>query len=97
MKLVHFTLADQFHFGMITDANEFIDLDTACRDYFGVNPVKGADPSRFRDMQTFFQGGGGFRPAHQEDHSSTSTGGARWAGLPGPRPGPASCSRRRRG
>ncbi|HTZ61212.1 MAG TPA: fumarylacetoacetate hydrolase family protein [Thermoplasmata archaeon] len=57
MKLVHFTLADQFHFGMITDANEFIDLDTACRDYFGVNPVKGADPSRFRDMQQFFQGG----------------------------------------
>ncbi len=57
MKLVHFTLADQFHFGMITDANEFIDLDTACRDYYGVNPVKGADPSRFRDMQQFFQGG----------------------------------------
>ncbi|MGA8663856.1 MAG: fumarylacetoacetate hydrolase family protein [Thermoplasmata archaeon] len=57
MKLVHFTLADQFHFGMITDANEFIDLDTACRDYFGVNPIKGADPSRFRDMQAFFQGG----------------------------------------
>ncbi len=57
MKLVHFTLADQFHFGMITDANEFIDLDTACRDYFGVNPMKGADPSRFRDMQTYFQGG----------------------------------------
>ncbi len=57
MKLVHFTLGDQFHFGMITDANEFIDLDTACRDYYGVNPVKGADPSRFRDMQQFFQGG----------------------------------------
>ncbi len=57
MKLVHFTLADQFHFGMMTDSNEFIDLDTACRDYFGVNPVKGADPSRFRDMQQFFQGG----------------------------------------
>ncbi len=57
MKLVHFTLQDQFHFGMITDANEFIDLDTACRDYYGVNPVKGADPSRFRDMQAFFQGG----------------------------------------
>lgn len=57
MKLVHFTLADQFHFGMITDANEFIDLDTACRDYFATNPVKGADPSRFRDMQQFFQGG----------------------------------------
>ncbi len=57
MKLVHFTLADQFHFGMITDANEFIDLDTACRDFYGVNPVKGADPSRFRDMQQFFQGG----------------------------------------
>ncbi len=57
MKLVHFTLADQFHFGMITDTNEYIDLDTACRDYFGVNPVKGADPSRFRDMQSFFQGG----------------------------------------
>ncbi|HLM91560.1 MAG TPA: fumarylacetoacetate hydrolase family protein [Thermoplasmata archaeon] len=57
MKLVHFTLADQFHFGMITDANEYIDLDTACRDFFGVNPVKGADPSRFRDMQAFFQGG----------------------------------------
>jgi 2-keto-4-pentenoate hydratase/2-oxohepta-3-ene-1,7-dioic acid hydratase in catechol pathway len=57
VKLVHFTLADQFHFGMITDANEFIDLDTACRDYYGVNPVKGADPSRFRDMQQFFQGG----------------------------------------
>ncbi len=57
MKLVHFTVADQFHFGMITDSNEFIDLDTACRDYFGVNPVKGADPSRFRDMLTYFQGG----------------------------------------
>jgi 2-keto-4-pentenoate hydratase/2-oxohepta-3-ene-1,7-dioic acid hydratase in catechol pathway len=57
VKLVHFTLADQFHFGMITDANEFIDLDTAVRDYYGVNPVKGADPSRFRDMQQFFVGG----------------------------------------
>ena len=57
MKLVHFTLQDQFHFGMITDANEFIDLDIACHDYFGVNPVKGADPSRFRDMQAFFRGG----------------------------------------
>ena len=57
MKLVHFVLADQFHFGMITDANEYIDLDTACRDYFGVNPVKGADPSRFRDMRQFFAGG----------------------------------------
>ncbi len=57
MKLVHFTLADQFHFGMITESNEFIDLDTAVRDYYGVNPVKGADPSRFRDMQQFFQGG----------------------------------------
>jgi len=57
MKLVHFTLQDQFHFGMITDANEFIDLDTAVRDYYGVNPVKGADPSRFRDMQAFFGGG----------------------------------------
>ncbi len=57
MKLVHFTLADQFHFGMVTDSNEYIDLDTACRDYLGVNPVKGADPSRFRDMQSFFQGG----------------------------------------
>ncbi len=57
MKLVHFTLQDQFHFGMITDANEYVDLDTACRDYYGVNPVKGADPSRFRDMQAFFAGG----------------------------------------
>ena len=57
MKLVHFLLGDQFHFGMLTDANEFIDLDTACRDYFGVNPVKGADPSRFRDMRAFFSGG----------------------------------------
>jgi acylpyruvate hydrolase len=57
MKLVHFLLADQFHFGMITDSGEFIDLDTACRDYFGVNPVKGADPSRFRDMRAFFVGG----------------------------------------
>ena len=57
MKLTHFLLADQFHFGMITDAGDFIDLDTACRDYFGVNPVKGADPSRFRDMRTFFSGG----------------------------------------
>ncbi len=57
MRLVHFTLADQFHFGMITDGGEFIDLDTAVRDYYGVNPVKGADPSRFRDMQQFFQGG----------------------------------------
>ncbi|MGA7923117.1 MAG: fumarylacetoacetate hydrolase family protein [Thermoplasmata archaeon] len=57
MKLVHFLLTDQFHFGMVTDAGEFIDLDTACRDYFGVNPVKGADPSRFRDMRAFFSGG----------------------------------------
>ncbi|HYA11012.1 MAG TPA: fumarylacetoacetate hydrolase family protein [Thermoplasmata archaeon] len=57
MKLVHFTLQDQFHFGMINDANEYVDLDIACRDYFGVNPVKGADPSRFRDMQAFFSGG----------------------------------------
>ena len=57
MKLVHFLLADQFHFGMLTDANEYIDLDTACRDFFGVNPVKGADPSRFRDMRQFFAGG----------------------------------------
>jgi len=57
VKLVHFVLADQFHFGMITDANEYIDLDTAVRDYYGVNPVKGADPSRFRDMQQFFLGG----------------------------------------
>jgi 2-keto-4-pentenoate hydratase/2-oxohepta-3-ene-1,7-dioic acid hydratase in catechol pathway len=57
MKLVHFTLQDQFHFGMITDANEFVDLDTAVRDYYGVNPVRGADPSRFRDMQAFFGGG----------------------------------------
>ncbi len=57
MKLVHFLLADQFHFGMLTDANEYIDLDTACRDYYGVNPVKGADPSRFRDMRQFFAGG----------------------------------------
>ncbi len=57
MKLVHFLLGDQFHFGMITDQNEYIDLDTACRDYFGVNPVKGADPSRFRDMRAFFAGG----------------------------------------
>jgi 2-keto-4-pentenoate hydratase/2-oxohepta-3-ene-1,7-dioic acid hydratase in catechol pathway len=57
VKLVHFLLADQFHFGMITDQNEYIDLDTACRDFYGVNPVKGADPSRFRDMRAFFQGG----------------------------------------
>ncbi|MHB1932698.1 MAG: fumarylacetoacetate hydrolase family protein [Thermoplasmata archaeon] len=57
MKLVHFQLADQFHFGMLTDSNEYIDLDTACRDYLGVNPVKGADPSRFRDMRAFFAGG----------------------------------------
>jgi 2-keto-4-pentenoate hydratase/2-oxohepta-3-ene-1,7-dioic acid hydratase in catechol pathway len=57
VKLVHFLLQDQFHFGMLTDANEYIDLDTACRDYFGVNPVKGADPSRFRDMRAFFAGG----------------------------------------
>jgi 2-keto-4-pentenoate hydratase/2-oxohepta-3-ene-1,7-dioic acid hydratase in catechol pathway len=57
VKLVHYVVADQFHFGMITDANEYIDLDTACRDYFGVNPVKGADPSRFRDMRAFLAGG----------------------------------------
>jgi len=57
VKLVHFLLAEQFHFGMITDQNEYIDLDTACRDFYGVNPVKGADPSRFRDMRAFFQGG----------------------------------------
>jgi 2-keto-4-pentenoate hydratase/2-oxohepta-3-ene-1,7-dioic acid hydratase in catechol pathway len=57
VKLVHFLLGDQFHFGMVTDANEYLDLDTACRDFFGVNPVKGADPSRFRDMRAFFAGG----------------------------------------
>jgi 2-keto-4-pentenoate hydratase/2-oxohepta-3-ene-1,7-dioic acid hydratase in catechol pathway len=57
MKLVHFVQADQFHFGMITDSNEYIDLDTACRDYVGVNPTKGADPSRFRDMRAFLAGG----------------------------------------
>jgi acylpyruvate hydrolase len=57
MKLVHFLLADQFHFGMVNDTGEYIDLDTACRDYFGVNPIKGADPSRFRDMRAFFAGG----------------------------------------
>jgi 2-keto-4-pentenoate hydratase/2-oxohepta-3-ene-1,7-dioic acid hydratase in catechol pathway len=57
VKLVHFVLSDQFHFGMVTDQNEYIDLDTACRDYFGVNPIKGADPSRFRDMRAFFAGG----------------------------------------
>lgn len=57
MKLVHFLLGEQFHFGMVTDAGEYLDLDTACRDYFGVNPVKGADPSRFRDMRAFFAGG----------------------------------------
>lgn len=57
MKLVHFQLAEQFHFGMLSDADEYIDLDTACRDYYGVNPVKGADPSRFRDMRAFFAGG----------------------------------------
>ncbi len=57
MKLVHFLLAEQFHFGMVTDSDEYVDLDTACRDYFGVNPVKGADPSRFRDMRAFFSGG----------------------------------------
>jgi 2-keto-4-pentenoate hydratase/2-oxohepta-3-ene-1,7-dioic acid hydratase in catechol pathway len=57
MKLVHFLLGDQFHFGMLTEGNEYIDLDTACRDYFGVNPIKGADPSRFRDMRAFFSGG----------------------------------------
>ena len=54
MKLVHITLQDQFHYGMITDANELIVLDTACRDYFGVNPVKVAYPSRYRDMQALF-------------------------------------------
>jgi 2-keto-4-pentenoate hydratase/2-oxohepta-3-ene-1,7-dioic acid hydratase in catechol pathway len=57
VKLVHFLLADQFHFGMLTDQGEYVDLDTACRDYFGVNPIKGADPSRFRDMRAFFSGG----------------------------------------
>ncbi|MCI4323829.1 MAG: fumarylacetoacetate hydrolase family protein [Thermoplasmata archaeon] len=57
MKLIHFLLGEQFHFGMVTDTGEFMDLDTACRDYFGVNPIKGADPSRFRDMQSFFAGG----------------------------------------
>jgi 2-keto-4-pentenoate hydratase/2-oxohepta-3-ene-1,7-dioic acid hydratase in catechol pathway len=57
VKLVHFLQNEQFHFGMVTDANEYLDLDTACRDFFGVNPVKGADPSRFRDMRAFFAGG----------------------------------------
>ena len=42
---------------MVTDSDEYVDLDTACRDYFGVNPIKGADPSRFRDMRAFFSGG----------------------------------------
>jgi 2-keto-4-pentenoate hydratase/2-oxohepta-3-ene-1,7-dioic acid hydratase in catechol pathway len=57
VKLVHFLQGEQFHFGMVTDSGEYLDLDTACRDFFGVNPVKGADPSRFRDMRAFFVGG----------------------------------------
>lgn len=34
-----------------------MDLDVALRDYYGNNPVKGADPTRFKDLRTFLSGG----------------------------------------
>jgi 2-keto-4-pentenoate hydratase/2-oxohepta-3-ene-1,7-dioic acid hydratase in catechol pathway len=56
MRLGYFLLENDRHFGArIPDG--FLDLDTACRDYFATNPVKGADPSRFRDLKTFLSGG----------------------------------------
>ncbi len=56
MKLGYFLLENDRHFGArIPDG--FLDLDIACRDYFATNPVKGADPSRFRDLRTFLSGG----------------------------------------
>ncbi len=56
MRLGYFLLDGDRHFGArIPDG--FLDLDTACRDYFATNPVKGADPSRFRSLRTFLDGG----------------------------------------
>ncbi len=56
MRLGYFLLDGDRHFGARTP-DGFIDLDTACRDYFATNPVKGADPSRFRSLKTFLDGG----------------------------------------
>lgn len=56
MQLGYFLLDGDRHFGSrIPDG--FLDLDIACRDFFATNPVKGADPSRFRDLKTFLSGG----------------------------------------
>jgi len=56
MRLGYFTVENDRHFGArIPDG--FLDLDIACRDYYATNPVKGADPSRFRDLKAFLAGG----------------------------------------
>jgi 2-keto-4-pentenoate hydratase/2-oxohepta-3-ene-1,7-dioic acid hydratase in catechol pathway len=56
MRLGYFLLDGDRHFGArIPDG--YLDLDVACRDYFATNPVKGADPSRFRSLKTFLDGG----------------------------------------
>jgi 2-keto-4-pentenoate hydratase/2-oxohepta-3-ene-1,7-dioic acid hydratase in catechol pathway len=56
MRLGYFILEADRHFGARAP-DGFLDLDIACRDYFATNPVKGADPSRFRDLKTFLAGG----------------------------------------
>lgn len=56
MKLCYFFLDGERHFGMRTSEG-FLDLDIACRDFYATKPVKGADPSRFRDLKTFLSGG----------------------------------------
>ena len=56
MRLCYFFLDGDRHFGMRTNEG-FLDLDIACRDFYATKPVKGADPSRFRDMKTFLSGG----------------------------------------
>lgn len=56
MRLGYFLLDGDRHFGArVPDG--FLDLDIACRDFFATNPVKGANPSRFRSLQTFLEGG----------------------------------------
>ncbi|MDE1821432.1 MAG: fumarylacetoacetate hydrolase family protein [Euryarchaeota archaeon] len=56
MKLGYFLLDDDRHFGArVPDG--FLDLDIACRDYFATRPVKGANPSRFRSLTSFLEGG----------------------------------------
>ncbi len=56
MRLCYFFLDGDRHFGMRTPEG-FLDLDIACRDFFATKPVKGADPSRFRDLKAFLSGG----------------------------------------